>query len=78
VSVRDFHLLPIKPSRETIGHVTSAGYNYATSLNAGVGFVTVGGLVEAVKRCYLAGAQNLLTLRRGHSTLYSFVKLDVL
>ena len=78
VTVDDFQLLPVKPSRVTIGHVTSAGYNYNVSLSLGVGFVTLGGLLEAVKCCHLGGSPNLLVLARGPSTKYYFVKLRVL
>ncbi len=78
MTVNSFRLHPVKPSRLTIGHVTSASYSHSRSLSLGVGFVTLGGLVEAVKCCHAAGVPDLLALARGASTKYYFVKLGVL
>lgn len=74
----DFRLRPVKPSRLTIGHVTSAGHRLTTSLSSGLGFVTLPGLVEVVKCCHSLGAPKLLALARGACSKYSFVKLQVM
>lgn len=75
--VSNFRLLPIKPSRQTVGRVTSAGYRLTTSLSSGLGFVTVSGLVEVVKRCHIAAVPTLVALGRSASTNYYFVTLKI-
>ena len=75
--INDFRLYPAKPSRLTIGYVTSAGYCLTTSRNSGLGFVTLQGLMEAVNCCYSSGVSNLLLLARGAKTKYYFVKLHI-
>ena len=76
--LKDFRLHPVKPSRLTIGRLTSAGYCQTSSVHSGVGFVTLPGLVEAVKACSSAGVPDLLVLARGARTKYFFVQVHVL
>ena len=76
--VSDFPLRPVKPSRQTVGYITSAGHRLTTSLRSGLGFVTLAGLVEVVKCCHAAGVPTLLALSRSASTDYSFIKLQIL
>lgn len=75
----DFRLLPVRPSRETFGYVTSAGYRLTSSLYSGIGFCTFVGFLEALSRCYLApGVNEPLALVRSESTQYWFVRLALL
>ena len=78
ILVDNFRLYTAQPSRETIGHVTSAGYSLVTSLDSGVGFVTLPGLMEAIRGCYTGGIPHLLVLARGASLQYFLVKICVL
>lgn len=75
----EFKLQPVRPSRMEIGYATSAGYCMTTSHFSGVGFCTFTGLIEMIKRCFLApGVNEPLALVRGESIQYWFIKLQLL
>lgn len=76
--IKDFQLHPLRPSRLTIGRVTSAGYRLTSSTSCGLGFVTFGGLVQTVLNCHSSGVPNLLCLARGTRSKYYFVKLNLI
>ena len=74
-----FKLQPVRPSRMEIGYATSAGYRLSTSHFSGVGFCTFAGLIETIKRCFLApGLNDVMALVRGETIQYWFIKLHVL
>ena len=72
----NFRIFPARPSRLIFGYVTSAGYRLTASLDSGIGFVSLAGLIEAVTRCHMAGQTQLQVLARGAKTKYYFVKLE--
>lgn len=78
IHANDFRLFPVRPSRPVLGYVTSAGHRLTTSLDSGLGFVTVAGLIEAVGHCHTTGHTLLQVLARGAKTKYYFVKIDIL
>lgn len=76
--MNNYQLFSARPSRPILGYVTSAGHRLTTSVDSGIGFVTVTGLIEAVTRCHATGHTSLQVLARGAKTKYYFVKLNVL
>jgi len=74
----DCRLFRPRPSRPILGYVTSAGHRLTTSLDAGIGFVTLEGLVKALSRCHMTGHTRLQILARGVRTKYFFTRADIL
>ena len=75
----EFKLQSVRSSRMEIGYATSAGYRMTTSHFSGVGFCTFAGLIELIKRCFLApGVNEPLALVRGESIQYWFIKVQLL